>query len=319
MKSIFLSVLFLLITACSHFFANDSKPARKKTELATTTPFELADNRIFINVFINHDGPFKFLFDTGSTNVMTPEVAKKLKLPLKKDPTDAKGAGEKSVQAYQTKVDQIQLGQIVFLHQDFHVIDLSEIKKALKLPALDGAFGYEVLEEYIVSVQFQDQMLTLDKSFKENMRNGYQSLPFQLIAKSPVINAKINNQSVQILLDTGDRSALTILKNFRGKKEIADIFKNSKEQVTDYGVGGPIPALLGRANILELTPSIKLRNVMARAPTTAKGFNALQNIDASIGNEILKQFDVIFDYRGKNIYLKKNDRFGQPTQFNPVN
>ena len=308
----------ILLSACANtLYRGSFRPARPKAELTTTTPFDLVDNRIFITVFINHQGPFKFMFDTGGANVMTPELAKKLDLQRIQD-KDTSGAGEKSVKTQRTKVDQIQIGQIVFLGQNFQVIDLSDIKHAMKIPEFDGIFGYEVLEEYILSVSFQDQTLTLDKEFKEGMRTDYSVLQFQLVNNKPVISGEIQNQLVKILIDTGDRSALTIFKGLREKKEMASLFKNAREHITGYGVGGPIPALLGHVPILELHPQIELKNVIARSPTTAKGFNAITDFDASVGNEVLKQFELIFDYRNKYLYMKKNENFGQQTKFTPV-
>lgn len=305
MRRIFLTTLFCLTSACS-IFANDSQVHKPKADLATITTFNLIDNRIFINTFINHDGPFKFVFDTGAPNVMTPEVFSKLKTPLKKN--------DKQI----TKVDQIQIGQLVFINQEFKIIDLSEIKKALNLTDLDGAFGYQALEEYVVSISYEDQTISLDRELTNEMKEGYQSVDFELVNNRPVISAKINNQTARVAIDTADRSALTIFKNFRGRKQIADIFKNSKEQITSYGLEGPVPALLGRANVLQISSQIEIRNVMARALTNNKGPYATTDIHASIGNEILKQFDLIFDYRDKTLYFKKNENFGKVTDFVPL-
>ncbi len=58
--------------------------------------------------------------------------------------------------------------------------------------------------------------------------------------------------------------------------------------------------------------------MVARQPTTKAGFNALTTIDASLGNEVLRQFTIVFDYRHGVAYVAPNADFGTPTRFTPV-
>lgn len=110
-----------------------------------------------------------------------------------------------------------------------------------------------------------------------------------------------------------------MFKNFRDQhSKIAKVFAHSKEQVTGFGAGGPIPAKLGYVSSLEVAPGVSIKKVVSRAPTTLKGFNALKDMNASIGNEVLRQFHVVFDYKNQYVYLEKNSRFGAPTQFTEV-
>jgi hypothetical protein len=59
-----LAMLFVMLTQCN---AQDSKSSLALTsgKSSFNMPFELVDNRIFIDVQLNGKGPFKFILDTG--------------------------------------------------------------------------------------------------------------------------------------------------------------------------------------------------------------------------------------------------------------
>lgn len=292
--------------------------ASEAPKITTVIPFELIDNRIFVDVFIESKGPFKFIFDTGSTNVLTPAVAQKLNLNLQRD-ADGAGAGETAFRVDQAKVKNLRIGDIHLANQDFSVIDMSDIQNAFRMPACDGTFGYEVLLQYLASVDFEKNQLTLTNGQDLLRESKYTKIPFQLLFDKPVIDAQIDGLHAKVLIDTGDRSALTVFKNFRDQhSKIAKVYDRSEERVTGFGAGGPVLAQLGYISSLEVAPGLSMKKVVSRAPTTLKGFNALKDMNASIGNEVLRQFHVAFDYKNRYVYLAKNRRFGAPTQFTEV-
>ncbi len=116
----------------------------------------------------------------------------------------------------------------------------------------------------------------------------------------------------------GGARALTVFKNFQVHKRIADIFENEPAQTTGFGGGGPIPAKLSYIENLSLNKKIEIKHVVARAPTNKGGFNSLKDMNASIGNEVIKQFNAIFDYKNNMLYLEKNKTFGTQTKFTKV-
>jgi len=308
MKNTYLSLFaMILISACT------TLDQTTKSDLSNSVSFELLDNRMFVNVMIDGQGPFKFVFDTGGSNCLTPEVAKKLNLTMKPI-EDATGAGEQSVKAWKVQTNTFQIGGLKLSSQEFMVLDFAPIKNAFALPAFDGIFGFEFLQKYSARIDFVDKKISF-LSLGALPADGFAGIPFILVGDKPVISAKINNLDARILIDTGDRSALTVFSNFRQNKEIKHVFDGRPSQITGYGIGGPIPAILSKVESLEIGSQVKMNNVVARAPITKGGFNAISNVNASIGNEILKQFDVVFDYQSKLFYFKPNKLYGQSTKF----
>lgn len=304
-----------LISACTSMNQTSERPATQALQ-SKPIAFELLDNRMFVDVMLNGKGPFKFVFDTGGSNCLTPEVASILGLTTKPI-GDATGAGEKSVEAWQVQIDTFQIGEIKIPSQEFMVLDFSPIKRAFALPAFDGIFGYEFLQKFSAKIDFVESTISF-LPLGQVASDGFSVIPFTLMGDKPVISAKINNLDAKILIDTGDRSALTVFSNFRKNKAIENAFKGRAHQVTGYGIGGPIPAILSKVDSLEISPQAKLKNVVSRAPTTKGGFNSIPNVNASIGNEVLRQFEVVFDYQNKHLYLKPNKFYGESTRFVPV-
>lgn len=318
MRTIKILILCLPLFSISCSTEPKANQLSEAPTITTVIPFELVDNRIFVDVFIENKGPFKFIFDTGSTNVLTPAIAQKLNLNTQRD-TDGTGAGEKTFRVDQAKVKDLKIGDIHLTNQDFSVIDMSDIQKAFRMPAFDGTFGYEVLLQYLALIDFEKNQLTLTNAQSAFDESKYAKIPFKLQFDKPVIEAQIDDLTAKVLIDTGDRSSLTVFKNFRDQhSKIAKVYQQSKEQVTGFGAGGPIPAKLGYISSLEVAPGVSMKKVISRAPTTLKGFNALKDMNASIGNEVLTQFNVVFDYKNKYVYLEKNKRFGTPTKFTEV-
>jgi len=312
-----LALLFLVSTVGIPAYSTEKKAANAAVTTGTSVPFELIDNRIFVNVFLNGQGPFKFIFDTGGGNSLSPETAQKLGLKTIAA-GEATGAGEDSVPMQSSKMAKLQVGDLVFSDQDFLVIDYSPIKRAFQMKSFDGVFGFEILQRFVTYIDYQKKILSFVPNTLPVKTNGYESVSFEIIGDKPVIQARINGLSAKVLIDTGDRSALTVFKNLYVKKEMENIFSASPIQTTGYGIGGPIPARLGQVKLLGLTENLRLTDVIARAPTTKGGFNSEKNVNASIGTEVLKQFDVIFDYKNKLAYFKANKGFGQKTIFTKV-
>jgi hypothetical protein len=290
---------------------------------ASRVAFELIDNRIFVDVRINGQGPFKFAFDTGGANCITPELAATLRLDTVTG-EGVSGAGENTVPSRTTHVAQFQVGDIVVADQSFRVIDFSPIKRAFDFRRFDGLFGFEFLERYVTTIAFDGSpdgrsgVLVFAERVDPAAVVGFDAVPFELVAQKPVIHGAINGVPARLLFDTGDRSGLTILTRFLEHPEIARAFAGSAVQTTGYGIGGPIPARLGRIDRLSWSPRAVLSNVIARQPVTKAGFNALTEIDASVGNEVMRQFTIVLDYRHRLAHFAPNARFGAATQFTPV-
>ncbi len=65
----------LVALTCCLVSASLASPGNEPEALGRVS-FELIDNRIFVNVMINGEGPFHMILDTGASLTVRPEVAR---------------------------------------------------------------------------------------------------------------------------------------------------------------------------------------------------------------------------------------------------
>jgi hypothetical protein len=122
-------------------------------QTSATVPFDLIDNRIFVNVQLNGEGPFRFILDSGGDNLIVPEVAARLKLK-NEGVFQTGGVGESKVDAWQTTISQVDVGRIRATNQTFTVLSLDPIKQAIGFKQLDGLVGFQLFQSLVTKIDF---------------------------------------------------------------------------------------------------------------------------------------------------------------------
>ncbi len=91
---------------------------------------------------------------------------------------------------------------------------------------------------------------------------------------------------------------------------------SAKEVISGVGVGGSIPARLGELGSLVLgVQGVALEMVHTRLPTTKSGIFAKSHLLGSVGNGVLRRFDISFSYKDKEVILVRNRSFKSPYHF----
>lgn len=272
----------------------------------TEIPFVIHDNRIFMKTHIGKK-IFHFILDTGGGIVLDMDAANGLQLPLTSQ-GNITGTGEKPVPLFRAMIDTIRIGNLQILNKDAMVISLKEIKEVLKLDFLDGVVGYEVFRRFITEINFTGSSVTLyEKEIFKKPDHAY-AIPFRLLdGRIPVIKVSIDGIEAEFIIDTGDRSNLTLFPKFADENNFRFRYTLSDTLLTGYGIGGPINGQLLTIKKIDLDEGLFAENVITRIPTILAGaFNRSDAVKGSIGNGLMKQFKkVIFDYFNKVIYFER--------------
>ena len=299
-----------LLISCSNLRKDSSE--RNVTEVH----FQYFDNRILLPIEINGQGPFYMIFDTGGSNMLMPDTLKRLGLKAK-DAGFGGGAGDGELPIQLTKINSYKVGNIEMNNQDFLVMDLSHIKKAFGFKNLDGIIGHELLQKYVVTINYDVKQLIFT-SFDDFKPEG-KTIKFEIYGDKPVIKSEVTGIPTEFLVDTGDRSSFTLFRPFSKKHKISSYFSKN-EVISGYGAGGPIPARLGKLPSLKLGENqVTLANISSRLPVTQKGFFATSTLGGSVGNGILQDFIVSFNYRDKEMTLRPGLRKNGEYKFIPPN
>jgi len=305
----------LLVLASLLALAPPALASPKHVEPITTVPFELHDNRIFVSLTLEGQGPFTMIFDTGGSNVITPQVKQILGSKiLSTDSTT--GAGEGTVAINMVRVASMQLGTLQMKDQEFIVVDLSEIQQVFHFERLDGLIGYEVLQRARVKIDFDRKVIELFEPEPGRKRTVGQ-IPFQLVDQRPVVTGRLDGRAAKILIDTGDRSNLTLFERFGASSGLDAAFRDSAELLTGVGVGGPIPGKIATIAKVELGEAT-IQDVVARLPMTKTGLFATSELSASVGLGLLRGFNLEFDYQNGLMGLEARKKYKQQSTFVPV-
>jgi hypothetical protein len=297
-RQLFLFFLLLAIAAAPPAQTASIDLADGKT---ATIPFTLIDNRIFVPVTINGRGPYQFIFDTGGANILDPATAKDLGLELEPD-GEAWGAGAARQQAWRTDVTRADLGGVAIRDHEFRAVSLEAIRRAIGFRRLDGLVGRELFERFVIDIDYAGQTLTFAEPTSWNP-GGTHGKPHALdfFGGIPMLPAAVDGLRGNFIIDTGDRSSLTLFGPFVDRHGLRATSAKKVQAVTGWGVGGPIPADVARSAFAFAGHNLK--GIVTRMPLLKTGGFASAEAAGSIGTGILKRFRATFDYSRKHLYL----------------
>lgn len=278
-----------MIFICCQLVSAQNKPL-------FSIPFTLVDNRPFIEVKIQNK-TFHFILDCGATDVMDVATARALNLKLENETTTS-GAGAKRMPSWEATVDTTRIGKATLVKRDFNVVDLSEIKNKLHLPYLDGAIGYNFMKDYIVQFDYPNHTVNFYSAYA-----GKSGVPFSMYYHIPKLKATIDGKPATLIMDTGDRTALTVFNHYAESTGIKNRYPLSDTAITGYGIGGPIYARTFTLKQIGIGKQL-IADVPSRIPMLKTGGFADTQIDGSIGGGILKRFKFTIDYKRNLLYLE---------------
>lgn len=192
------SHLFILLLTLTPFFFN-----------ATTIPFELIDGKIVVDVSIKNNR-HSFIFDSGAFAIISSEL--KSQLNEKKSTTvfegvDANNAKSK-MEVFST--DYIQIADLKLKNINFSFADISWMSgRACK--KISGIFGANMMKDKVWRLDFKSKTITVfDKP--QEQPGTVAAIPFseESLTGVPKLNAKIRNQNIEFIFDTGSGMGFTV-------------------------------------------------------------------------------------------------------------
>ncbi len=286
-----------------HFTKN-----RKKVEVQ----FQLLSNLIVVPVKINDSDTLNFILDTGVSNIIITDPELALKLNLKKTrKVKISGAGEgKELQAHVSPGNTFKMGHIIAKNQNLVILedDFFEISEILG-QKIHGIFGYDIFNYFVVNIDFGTNNIYFQKPEKYKYRPLKGELfPIEIEDTKPYINdisVEINNNKMlaRLMIDTGAGHAISLeLKN----EDSLFLPQNKIKSQLGKGLSGIINGHLGRTNKLNFG-KFELKDVITSFPdseSVAKKISKDIARNGNMGCDILRRFNVTFNYREKYLLLK---------------
>lgn len=231
------------------------------------------------------------------------------------------GDGE-PMKALSSMTNVFKLGKARNYNQDLYVVLDKEINfsTSLGIP-VHGILGYDLFRDFIVEVNYQARHIKLynPSLFNKKSHKRSQTLPISIenrkaYVKGTVLMKDKDDVPVKLLVDTGSSDALWL---FHAPEKGLEIPNKNYEDYLGRGLSGDIFGKRTKVRGIKIG-DFELKDAKAAFPYKESfGFiKKLGDRNGSVGGEILKRFNIIFDYGNNRVTFKKNGNFRAPFQYN---
>ena len=279
---------------------------------STTVPFTLKDGLILVNVSIDGAEPLPFLLDSGGSNLLTTEAAKKIGAKMGGN-LSVNGVGTTETTAHYAQIARYQVGQAELLDQQFLVIPLPSIitSRGAGQEPIAGLIGYEVFRRFCVTIDYHQRQLTLAR-FSPRRQNG-EALRLFFDGRTPFVKGAVDGTEGYFGFDTGDDGAITLFKGFFAAHDFPIELPGIGSE--EGGVGGVTSTLLTRVDSLSLG-SLTLSRPLTELNSASTGAFASKLNAGNIGSQVFQNFVMTLDYEHRTLYLRKSPDFGYSMPYN---
>jgi len=292
--------------------------ARVSEMSSAVIPFQLADSLIYIQASINGSHPLWMMLDTGSSvTVFDETVSKMLGIPFP-DEGNVDGPGQGSVQklAFANHATLMFAGEELG-DQTVATLPLEWFSREVGR-STDGFLGSNVFRNYVVEIDYANQVLRFHDPAGYCYSGSGQRLPLQFIWNDiPTVHAEVVAQDGRaidgvFLVDSGATTAIWLTKAFSEAHPEILSAQDTVEVPKVVAVGGELSARLGRVQAIRLGGFVVSMPLTQFSQNTS-GIFAAPDIAGTIGAQMLRRFTVIFDYPHGQMILEPNEHFGDPS------
>jgi hypothetical protein len=309
--ALLLSLLFSAFTAGSQ-----EEFIEPPSRLLTKIPFtQLTGGVIIIQARLDSfPDTLNFILDSGSSGISL-DSATVSYFKLKPEPTERTIRGIAGIKKVGFLYDRmLRFPNLIVDSLDFHVNDYS-ILTTVYGEQIDGIIGYSMLSRYIVKINYDSLKIDICSNGSVRYpRGGYLLKPY--INTLPVHSARIRDErtvNTRFLHDIGAGVCLMLSKEFADDST----FLQKKRKLypkEGEGVGGSITMNMTVIKELKVGP-YRFRNVPTYVFNDDYNVTSYPYLAGLIGNDLLRRFNIIFNYQKKDIHLVPNSHFREPFDY----
>lgn len=279
-------------------------------------PCALVSNQVVVDVLVNGGGPFKLVVDTGMPvpGVLLfdrPRVAE-LELADSGARVQIAGAGDdgKASEALRATGVSLKLGDLSITKSSALVVTPpSGFERGA-----DGVIGAALFRHHVVRIDVDQGWIELcDPAGWEPPANA-SVVPLVHADGMVFVDLRVavgdeEPRVAHVVVDLGAGHALSLNARETGGFEAP---ATAIDSPLGRGLSGIVRGRVGRARSVELGGFV-MRDVVTSFPTLAKGRRRHGEFrDGNLGAEILRRFDVTFDYASSRMVLEKETSFADP-------
>lgn len=292
---------------------------------ATVIPFQLYNNLIIIPVTLNGAVPMNFIVDTGvrTTLLLDRTVTDMLRLNYTRRFTISGPGGERLLSALVT--NNVSLDVKPDLHGRGHSMlvlekDYLELTKNIGYE-VHGILGYELFSRFVIRIDYERRELVLisPERFRKPRRR-FIPMAMRIEDTKPYISCMVTfpsgqTQELKLMVDTGASHSLMLDPGAGPEIEVPEKIIRGN---IGRALGGDLTGRTGRLRSIKAGP-FQLNGLPASFPDANLYYDTLESTDVfrhgTIGGDLLHRFNLIFDYAGETLWMKKNSFYGMGFPF----
>ncbi len=290
----------------SHAWLNGKK--------STIVPFRLSSNLIHIEVEFNRTGKLDLTLDTGmpapGALVLGQKAAAGLNLAYEGEARIA-GAGSRSLAAKVAQGVTLRIGDLVL--KDQPVVVTTDVPKGLSgAMGEGGGIGYALFGRFVVAIDYDRMLITLSEPEGYHYSGQGSTIPLSLESNFPFIDctavlANGTALALRMIVDLGAVHAFSLNPGTNPDLRVPD----RSVPISALAAGSEVKGRLGRVRSFSVG-RFSLESVLADF-LGAKPMSLEK--DGNLGSEILRRFNLVFDYSRRQLIVEPNTHFGEPFEW----
>jgi hypothetical protein len=259
------------------------KPKSKRPETHDTIPFTLtANSAIHVKSTINDTATLDLHFDASSFDLALLTANYKKFRPLSK----------------------LQIGALTWTHPRLY-------NASRTATDMDGRFGWNLFAGRYVELDYDHSLLIVHSKRPKDLK-GYTRTKLDYFRSFPAIKATIvaknKTYTGNFILDTGSDQGVFLDSAWRSQNDFPTDLTLLNTSVMHDGGGHKY-----ETKIVE-SPSIDISGIdFAAVPTWLLNTRNPAGFEINLlGNDLLKRFNIVFDFQNDYLYLKPNQLFNSP-------
>jgi predicted aspartyl protease len=265
-------------------------------------PIEFDGNHIQVAVKINGIGPFQMLLDTGAdVCLIKMSLAQALGLQIETKELLLGGIGPGKAKARLTKIQKLDIGEIAI--KELNLLAM-EITPKIKKEPVDGIIGFDFFKNKIFQIDYAAQKMRFyssapfKKSDEQTEHRAIVEMSFHGRRKISLIDIIVNDKQFSAGIDTGSDSVLLLFPDTTRLLNLEAQVSKLKP-IVSFGYGGLTLTRKGEVQ------KFAIEKISLERVTTEFAVQAWDKEDLQIGNGLLKNYLMTFDYKNKLIIFEK--------------
>lgn len=285
--------------------------------------FKLVNNIVIVPVDVN-GAKLSFILDSGVNKPILFNLSDQDSIQINDvREVTIKGLGDGDpIRALSSSNNVFEIGKARNNQQLLYVVMDKEFNLSPRLGiVVHGIIGYDLFRDFVVSINYSSKVIKLydPSQYNPKKNSKTQILPLNIIKSKAYLEGLVfledkKNIPVKLLIDSGSSDALWL---FEDEEMGLDVPPNHYQDFLGQGLSGSVYGKRTKIKGLSLG-EFHLKEAKTAFPDIQyfRSITSFGERNGSLGGEVLKRFNAVYNYRDSTVSLRKNSLFNEPFNFN---